>query len=79
MNRLDTHELKDFKNIGLERAKRLVAYRKEVGKLISVEELENVDGFGKMAITSIQKNGLVKRKTRKRSYILKDAVAKVTC
>ena len=77
MNNLEVDTLKEFKNIGIERAKRLIAYRQEKGELQSLSELGNIDGFSKVVIESLEKEGLVKRKTRLYTYTLNEATANV--
>jgi len=75
LNSMEVQELKEFRNIGLEKARRLFAYREEKGKILSIEELADINGFSQSAIASIRKEGLVKRRERQHKYILNDKVA----
>ena len=77
LNNLSVAELKEFRNIGSEKAQRLVAYREDTGQLRSIGDLINIDGFTDRVIDSIKKEGLLKRKAKGYRHVLHYADAKV--
>jgi competence protein ComEA len=57
INTADEQELSEVSDIGQARARKIVEYRQQNGRFSSVDELENVQGFGK-TLTDDEKRSL---------------------
>jgi competence protein ComEA len=54
LNDASEEELAEVSDIGPQRARKIVEYRARVGKFRSVEDLENVEGFGKTLASDLR-------------------------
>lgn len=57
LNTASEQELSEVSDIGPTRARKIVDYRNEHGRFSSVEDLDNVEGFGK-TLTDDEKQAL---------------------